>query len=58
MKLVLATILREKQLALADNRPAKPVRRGLTSTPSRVRLVVTGQRQPREQVSQTTPISV
>ncbi|MEW6495058.1 MAG: cytochrome P450 [Cyanobacteriota bacterium] len=48
MKLVLAIILREKQLALADNRPAKPVRRGLTSTPSRVRLVVTGQRQKKE----------
>lgn len=46
MKLVLATILSRFQLALADNRPVKPVRRGLTMTPSGgVRLVVKSQRQ-------------
>ncbi|MBW4575727.1 MAG: cytochrome P450 [Aphanothece sp. CMT-3BRIN-NPC111] len=46
MKLVLATILSRFQLALADNRPVKPVRRGLTMTPSGgVRLVVRSQRQ-------------
>jgi cytochrome P450 len=48
MKLVLATILQDKQLALADNRQVKPVRRGLTSTPPGVRLVVTGERQKKE----------
>jgi cytochrome P450 len=34
MKLVLATVLSRFQLALADNRPVKPVRRGITTTPS------------------------
>jgi unspecific monooxygenase len=45
MKLVLATILREKQLTLADNRPAKPIRRGAGLAPSEgVQIVVTGPR--------------
>jgi cytochrome P450 len=45
MKLVLATILRTKQLALVDNRPIKPVRRGITMAPAGgVRMVVTGSR--------------
>jgi cytochrome P450 family 110 len=43
MKLVLATILSRWQLALADNLPVRPVRRGVTTTPvGGVRMVVTG----------------
>jgi len=44
MKLVLAKILSSLELTFADNRPVLPVRRGLTSGPSAVRLVVTGKR--------------
>ncbi|HEY9734755.1 MAG TPA: cytochrome P450 [Trichocoleus sp.] len=40
MKVVLSRILSRVELALADNRPVRPVRRGLTSGPSPVRLVV------------------
>lgn len=43
MKLVLATILLKKELALAENRPVFPVRRGVTMTPAGgVRLVYQG----------------
>lgn len=46
MKLVLATILREKQLMRADRRPVKPVRCSLTvAPPDNLQMVVTGQRQ-------------
>jgi cytochrome P450 len=42
LKLVLATIMSSYQLALADNRPVHPVRRGITIVPSGgVRMVVT-----------------
>ncbi len=42
MKLVLATTLSRFELALADNRPIKPVRRGLTfAPPGNMRMVVT-----------------
>lgn len=42
MKLVLATILSRFQLALANNRPLKPVRRGLTvAPPAGLRMVAT-----------------
>ena len=44
MKLVLAKILSSLELTLPDHRPVRPVRRGLTSGPSAVRLVVTGKR--------------
>ena len=44
MKVVLAKILSSLELELADNRPVKPVRRGLVSAPTNVRLVVTGKR--------------
>ncbi len=41
MKLVLATVLSQVELALADNRPVKPVRRGITFSPSGgVRMVL------------------
>ena len=46
MKVVLSKILSTWQLALANNRPVKPLRRGLTAAPSSVRLVATKQRQP------------
>lgn len=42
MKLVLVTILRQTQLAIVDNHPIKPVRRGITMAPAGgVRMVVT-----------------
>ena len=46
MKLVLATVVANIELALADHRPVKPVRRGITLAPSGGKwLVATGQRQ-------------
>lgn len=46
MKLVLATILSNFELALADSRPAYPVRRGITIVPSAsgMKMVVTAQK--------------
>ena len=47
MKLVLATILSSWELALADDKPVKAVRRGLLMAPSDgVRMVVKGKRTP------------
>ncbi|MUL35404.1 cytochrome P450 [Gloeocapsopsis dulcis] len=48
MKLVLATILSKLELALADSRPAHPVRRGITIVPSAsgMKMIVTAQKQP------------
>ncbi|MGI8502821.1 MAG: cytochrome P450, partial [Hassallia sp.] len=41
MKLIVATILSNFQLALTDNRPVHPTRRGITMVPSvGVRMVV------------------
>lgn len=49
MKLVLATILPSYQLALADTKPVKPQRRGLTIAPeSGVNMVLQGKRQRQE----------
>jgi cytochrome P450 len=45
MKLVLATILSRWELALVNQRPVRPVRRGVTTTPAGgVPMVVTGQK--------------
>jgi cytochrome P450 len=53
MKLVLATILSRCELRLADSRPVKPVRRGVTvAPPGNMRMVVTQTRH------QNTPIPV
>ncbi|MGQ4646558.1 cytochrome P450 [Lyngbya aestuarii] len=53
MKLVLATIVSRFELALLDNRPIKPVRRGLTfAPPGNMQLVVT------QLISQKTPTLV
>ena len=53
MKLVLATILSRFELALTNNRPLKPVRRGLTlAPPANMRMVANQLR------SQKTPILV
>ncbi len=50
MKLVLATILLHYQLALVDNRPVRPQRRGVTLAPAGgVKMVLKGQRQRQEQ---------
>ncbi|HEY9672880.1 MAG TPA: cytochrome P450 [Waterburya sp.] len=54
MKLVLATILSHCRLALADSKPVKPARRGLTIAPSGgVQMVLQGQRQRREHQPET-----
>lgn len=46
MKLVLATILSRYQLALADQRPVRPQRRGVTLAPAGgVKMMVKGHRQ-------------
>ncbi len=46
MKLVLATIISNYQLALADNQPVKPQRRGVTLAPAGgVKMVLKGRRQ-------------
>jgi cytochrome P450 len=45
MKLILATVLSRFRLALAEQRPVRPVRRGITTSPSGgVRMVVTVKR--------------
>ena len=45
MKLILATILSKYQLALAEDKPVKPQRRGFTLAPAGgVRMVMTGRR--------------
>lgn len=56
MKLVLATILSRYQLALADNQPEIPRRRGVTLAPSRgVKMVITGERvRPESQLTMTS----
>lgn len=54
MKLVLATVLSRFQFSLVDNRPIKPVRRGITMTPEGgVKMMMMSQR---ERVS--TPVHV
>jgi len=54
MKLVLATVLSHYELAIADRRPVKPVRRGVTLAPSGGKwLVAKGKRQKAK-----TPVSV
>ena len=59
MKLVLATILSNYELALGDQRPVKPARRGVTIAPAGgVKMVVTSQRQPQKPSSQTVASSV
>jgi unspecific monooxygenase len=53
MKLVLATILSQYQLALVDSKPEQVTRRGLTLAPaSRVKMVITGEKVQREQLAE------
>lgn len=56
MKVVLAKILSRLELALADSRPVRPVRRGLVSASSAVRLVVTGSRSQTTRPLQSTAV--
>ncbi len=57
MKLVLATVLSNWELALADNKPVKPVRKGLLVGPKDgVRMVLRGKRSQNQQVLQTASI--
>jgi unspecific monooxygenase len=59
MKLVLATILSNYELALREQRPVKPARRGVTIAPSGgVKMVVTSQRQPKKHLPQAVASSV
>ena len=53
MKLVLATVLSNCHLELADGKPVKPVRRALLMSPSEVRMVAKGKRTKNRQVLQT-----
>ena len=57
MKVALAKILSRFELALADSRPVRPVRRGLVSASSAVNLVVTGQRLQPDKTFQTVSSS-
>lgn len=58
MKLVLTKILSRYQLALTDDRPIIPVRRGVTIAPKGgVQMIITGQ-QPVETRPQATPVSI
>ncbi|WP_299489629.1 cytochrome P450 [Acaryochloris sp. IP29b_bin.137] len=51
MKLVLATVLSNWELKLADSKPVKPARRGLLISPSEgVRMVVSGKRPQNQKV--------
>lgn len=55
MKLVLATILSKYQLALADEQPEVPRRRGITLAPGRgVNMVITGKRTQKSPLSMVT----
>jgi len=55
MKLALFSIVSNFQLALADQRPVKPVRRGVTMAPEGgVKMVMTGKRERREKIPQST----
>jgi cytochrome P450 len=59
MKLVLATILSNYELALRDQRPVKPARRGVTIAPADgVKMVVTSRRQPKKRSPQAIVSSV
>jgi cytochrome P450 len=58
MKIVLAKILSRFEMALADNRPVRPLRRGLVSAPSSVRLVLNGQRSESSQKHQLSSSNV
>lgn len=58
MKLVLTTILRRYSLALADDRPVPPVRRGVTIAPrGGVQMVVTGESSLKS-IPQATSVSI
>ena len=59
MKLVLATILRHTQLALAQDQPVKPVRRGALLAPQGgVSMVMKSQRLPQERSTQPAASSI
>jgi len=56
MKLVISGILSCCELALADPRPVRPVRRGLTSGPSPFRMVINDKRRTNHHATpQSTP---
>jgi unspecific monooxygenase len=54
MKLVLATVLSYYELAIADRRPVKPVRRGVTLAPSSGKWLVAKSKRQKAK----TPVSV
>jgi cytochrome P450 len=59
MKLVLATILSEWELGLADSRPVLPARRGLTLSPAGgVKMAIKGRRSPNSTAPATNSLAV
>jgi unspecific monooxygenase len=59
MKLVLATILSEWELGLADSRPVRPARRGLTLSPAGgVKMAIKGRRSPNSAALATNSLAV
>jgi unspecific monooxygenase len=59
MKLVLATVLSQWQMELADSKPVQPLRKGALIGPAGgVRMVVTGRRSQNERILETTSSSV
>ena len=58
MKLVLATIISNYQLALADNQPVKPQRRGVTLAPAGgIQMMLKGKRRQNQRILQTSSSS-
>ena len=58
MKLVLATIISNYQLALADNQPVKPQRRGVTLAPAGgIQMMLKGKRPQNQRVLETSSSS-
>jgi cytochrome P450 len=59
MKLALATIVSHWQLTMADTRPVRPVRRGITlGPPSSMQMILTAQRQDKERSPQAVAASI
>ena len=59
MKVALATIVSHWQLTMADTRPVRPVRRGVTlGPPSSMQMILTAQRQDKERSPQTVASSI
>jgi cytochrome P450 family 110 len=59
MKLVLATVLCNWQMALADTKPVQPIRKGALLGPSEgVRMMVTGKRPQNQRILESTSVKM